>query len=277
MIFVVIWEMFHAGFYPSTFLQLVNSTKNSILNWVLTLNLFKYFFVCLSRKTLDRYCVLQHQTIVFTGKIVFISDEQCVLWSQKVYWKCLFQRSGDPNFKKVSLSVLLTQQTVKKFNLWEKLAVEKSAWIKACHGRISLNLVYSAAASEFCEWAQVGIDVYIPHWKYQVKSHSFPWFSASFAAAIVHINHFFVCTQRINLQSQVKFKQASNCCKRVLGAAKPAYANKTKESITFQKLGSRDFWNIVNSVLNIGKSDTTPLFNGPEVHGIIGVHSPPPP
>ena len=29
----------------------------------------------------------------------------------------------------------------------------------------------SAAASEFCEWVQVGIDVYIPHRKYQVKPH----------------------------------------------------------------------------------------------------------
>ena len=29
----------------------------------------------------------------------------------------------------------------------------------------------SAAAREFCEWVQVGIDVYIPHWKYQVKLH----------------------------------------------------------------------------------------------------------
>ena len=36
----------------------------------------------------------------------------------------------------------------------------------------------SAAASEFCEWIQVGIDVYIPHRKYQVKPHSSPWFSA---------------------------------------------------------------------------------------------------
>ena len=29
----------------------------------------------------------------------------------------------------------------------------------------------SAAASKFCEWVQVGIDVYIPHRKYQVKPH----------------------------------------------------------------------------------------------------------
>ena len=33
------------------------------------------------------------------------------------------------------------------------------------------KLSASAAASEFCEWVQVGIDVYIPHKKYQVKPH----------------------------------------------------------------------------------------------------------
>ena len=53
------------------------------------------------------------------------------------------------------------------------------------------KLSASAAASEFCEWAQVGIDVYIPHRKYQVKPHSSPWFSAACATAIVHRNHFF--------------------------------------------------------------------------------------
>ena len=42
----------------------------------------------------------------------------------------------------------------------------------------------AAAASEFCEWIQVGIDVYISHRKYQVKRHSSPWFST--ASAIVH-------------------------------------------------------------------------------------------
>ena len=124
----------------------------------------------------------------------------------------------------------------------------------------------SAAASEFCEWIQVGIDVYIPYRKYQVKSHSSPWFSAACAAAIVHRNHFFRLYQRgKSSDSKVKFRQASNRCKRVLEAAKLAYANKTKESITSQKLGSRDFWRIANSVLNKGKSAIPPLFNGPEV------------
>ena len=89
----------------------------------------------------------------------------------------------------------------------------------------------SAAASEFCEWIQVGIDVYIPHRKYQ--SHSSPWFSAACATAIVYRNHFFRLYQREkSSDSKVKFRQASNRCKRVLEAAKLAYANKTKESIT---------------------------------------------
>ena len=35
--------------------------------------------------------------------------------------------------------------------------------------------------------------------------------------------------------------------------------------MTSQKLGFRDFWRIVNSVLNKGKSAIPPLFNGPEV------------
>ena len=46
------------------------------------------------------------------------------------------------------------------------------------------KLSASAAASEFCEWVQVGINVYIPHRKYQAKPYS---------------SIFFVCTNRINL------------------------------------------------------------------------------
>ena len=65
--------------------------------------------------------------------------------------------------------------------------------------------------------------------------------------------------------SKVKFRHASNRCKRVLETAKLAYANKTKESITSQKLGSRDIWRIANSVLKKGKSAIPPLFNRPDV------------
>ena len=126
------------------------------------------------------------------------------------------------------------------------------------------KLRVSAAASKFCEWVQVGTDVYIPHCKYQVKPHSSPWFSAACAAAIVHRNHISrLYQQNKSSESKGKFRHASNCCKRVLEVAKLAYANKTKSSITSQKLGSRDFWQIANSVLKKGKSAIPPLFSGP--------------
>ena len=88
------------------------------------------------------------------------------------------------------------------------------------------KLSASAAASEFCECVEVGIDVYIPHRKYQVKPHSSPWFSAACAAAIVHRNHFLcLYQQNKSSESKVKFRQTSNHCKRVLEAAKLAYAS----------------------------------------------------
>ena len=71
--------------------------------------------------------------------------------------------------------------------------------------------------------------------------------------------------QNKSSESKGKFRQASNCCKRVLEAAKLAYANKTKESITSQKPRSRDFWQTANSVLNKVKSVIPPLFGDPEV------------
>ena len=128
------------------------------------------------------------------------------------------------------------------------------------------KLSTSAGASEFCEWVQVGIDVYISHRRYKVKPHSSPWFSTACAAAIVHRNHFFhFYQQNKSTESKVKLREASNHCKKVLEAAKLAYANKTKESITSQRLGSQDFWRIANSVLNKGKSAIPPLFNSQEV------------
>ena len=111
----------------------------------------------------------------------------------------------------------------------------------------------SAAASELCEWVQIGIDVYIPHRKYQAKPHSSPWFSAACAAAIIHRHHFFHLHKVKSSEPKVKFRQASNCWKRVLEASKLAYADKAKGSITSQKLGSEDLWQIASSILNKGK------------------------
>ena len=96
-----------------------------------------------------------------------------------------------------------------------------------------------AAASEFCKWVQVGIDVYIPHHNYQVKPHASPWFSAACAAAAVYRSHFFhLYQQNKSSESKVKFSQASNHCKRILQAAKFAYADETKEFIISEELGS---------------------------------------
>ena len=128
------------------------------------------------------------------------------------------------------------------------------------------KLIASAVASEFCELVQVGTDVYIPHRKYQVKPHSSPWCLAVCDAVIVHRNHFFHLYQQNKCsESKVKFRQANNGCKRVLEVAEFAYATKTKESITSQELGSRDFWRIANSVLERGNSALPLLFNEQEV------------
>ena len=124
----------------------------------------------------------------------------------------------------------------------------------------------SAAASQFCEWVQDGIDAYIPQCKYQVKPHLSPWFSAACAAAIVYRNHFFhLYQQSKSSKSKVKFRQVSNPCERIIEAAKLTYATKTKESITSQKLGSWEIWQIGDSVLNKSKSAIPPLFSGLEV------------
>ena len=108
--------------------------------------------------------------------------------------------------------------------------------------------------------------MYIHYSKYQVKPHSSPWFSVTCTAAIVDRNHFFhLYQQKSSSESKVKFRQASCCCKRVFEPAELAYANKMKESVTSQKLGSEDFWRIANSVLNKGKPAIPPILNGPEV------------
>ena len=123
----------------------------------------------------------------------------------------------------------------------------------------------SAAASGFCDLFQVVIDVYIPHRKYQVNPHSFSWFSAVFAAAIVYRNYFCLYQQNKTFESKIELRQPSNFCKRVLKAAKHAHGTKTKESIISQKHGSQDFWGIANSVRNKGESAIPLLFNAPEV------------
>ena len=61
------------------------------------------------------------------------------------------------------------------------------------------------------------------------------------------------------------FRQASNCCKKILEAAIFAYVKKTKEPITSLKFVSHYFWQILNSILCKSKSAIPPQFNSLEV------------
>ena len=106
-------------------------------------------------------------------------------------------------------------------------------WDNLCHHLINVpwedifKLSASATASEFCEWIQVRIDVYIPNQRYHIKPHTSPWFSAACTVAIVHRNCLFCFYQQNkSSQSEVKFRQGSNHCKSVLEAAKLPCANK---------------------------------------------------
>ena len=66
------------------------------------------------------------------------------------------------------------------------------------------------------------------------------------------------------MDSKHLFHEAQNR-ERVLEDAKQQYANSVAGSISTQRLGSRDFWQIANSVLNNNKSSIPPLFHGSEV------------
>ena len=130
--------------------------------------------------------------------------------------------------------------------IWEVLPLENIFKLSA------------SAASEFCEWVQVGIDVYI-HCKYKVKSHLSQWFLPACPVAIALGNYFYRLYQQNNF-SESKDIQASNHFKRAPEVAKFAYANKTKKPNMSQKHCCKDFSRIVNSVLNKGKSAIPPQF-----------------
>ena len=145
-----------------------------------------------------------------------------------------------------------------------------TSWIHLVHGsqvpwKDMFKLSASVVASEFCEWVNVGIDAYIPHRKYQAKPHSSSWFSAASAAAIVYRNHFFRLYQHNLLNLKYSSDKLVIAAKGFLKLPNLHMLIK-QESITSQKLGSRDFWQIANSVLIRGKSSIPPLFNSSFLH-----------
>ena len=129
-----------SGIFLSTFLQPVNSSKNSVPSCV-------FFLLCLWN-TLERFFILFFYysyslvyilTNMHKGKLL-VSFYPTVLqnfpWnskiSRKIQEQCIFQQSVDLSFKKFPFNVQhgatpwshWTKQTVKKLNLWGNTAVD---------------------------------------------------------------------------------------------------------------------------------------------------------
>ena len=100
----------------------------------------------------------------------------------------------------------------------------------------------SDMATSITEWIQAGIDIFIPHKRYQQKPNSQPWFTPECAAAIAHRNHFFHLYHQNRCDvTFADFKAARNHCHQVLENAKSSYASSIQARIQQQKLGSREF------------------------------------
>ena len=130
--------------------------------------------------------------LIYLLTLVFVLQWLSLHWEILTMLLCQFPLTFSqahnvmPHFIACLLTILVLIWTVFVI-IWEML-----------HGRIFLDSA-SVADNEFCEWVQVGIDVYNLHCNYQVKPDSTPWFSAACAAAIVHRNLFFsfVPTEKI--------------------------------------------------------------------------------
>ena len=105
------------------------------------------------------------------------------------------------------------------------------------------KLSASTGAREFCEsvWLEL-MYIYLSSKVSGQASHISMVLSCLCYCHSSYKSLFCMCQKDISFEYKVKSRQASNCCKRVFEAAKLAYTDKTKESITSQKLGSWDFW-----------------------------------
>ena len=111
-----------------------------------------------------------------------------------------------------------------------------------------------------------GMNLFIPHKKYQQKPGSQPWFTPGCAAAIAHRNHYFhLYNSNRDKETKAAYRQSSNRCSRILKDAKESYKSSIKNKIEEQTLGSKEFWKITKKILNPGKSSIPTIVNGPEI------------
>ena len=103
-------------------------------------------------------------------------------------------------------------------------------------GKISLNSVLLLLLVNFMSGFR--LELIVLYLKYQVKPHThLHGFQLLALLPLLRRNHFFcLCQQSKSSQTKVKFRQASNRCKKVLEAAELAYANKIKEPPHFPEI-----------------------------------------
>ena len=89
-------------------------------------------------------------------------------------------------------------------------------------------------SAKFCEWIQFRSDI---DCRYKVKPHTSVWFSAAFAATMVQKSHFLYFPQHNKSSAfKVKFRQSSNCCKKVSEVTNLVLQIKQKSGSFFRKL-----------------------------------------
>ena len=154
-------------------------------------------------------------TILLFLDLIISSDSSFVLQWLSLHWETLiiFLVSVSIDFSSHSQQDALFHRNAYDCS---RTAYDYADWDGLCDHLRDVTwedifrLSASTAASEFYEWVQVGIDAYVLHRKYQVKPHSSLWFSAAFATAVVHRNHFSFYQKDKSSESKVKFRQASN-------------------------------------------------------------------
>ena len=129
------------------------------------------------------------------------------------------------------------------------------------HGRISLNVVLLLRLVNFLSRFRLQL-MYISL-IVSIRSSLTHWLGFRLLVLLPLFIEITLYQQNKSSDSKTKFRQASNFSKRVLEAAKLAYANKTKKSIILPKLGSGEFCRIANIVFNKGNSAIPSLFSDP--------------
>ena len=108
----------HTSIFQSTSLQPVNGSKNSILNWVMKLNLFMFFFLFVFKTPLKDFPC--YPSIILTLQLRYLQkckNESCMYVSSQLFFKTphetlkfqekfIFLQTAELNLKKFFIQCL---------------------------------------------------------------------------------------------------------------------------------------------------------------------------